>query len=94
MQVAGFVPMDEQWAAKVADVAASPVDCMVIHGEGDQLITLERSQLLQRTLGPACKLVYTHAGGHLIPSASGAFKQQLVSFAQPYMQSLNPTLSA
>ena len=82
------MPMDEQWAPKVAQLADSPVEYMLVHGEADQLISLERSQLLQRTLGPACKQMFVHPGGHMIPSASGAFKQQLVSFVQPHMQAL------
>ena len=76
--------MDAAWAPKVAELADSPVSCMVVHGESDQLITLERSQLLQQTLGSACKQTYIHPGGHLIPSASGAFRQQLLSFVQPF----------
>ena len=80
LQVAGFVPHDPAWAARLAVVAAAKVPCMVVHGLEDQLVTAERSERLQRELGPALGAVHIHKGAHFIPSGSGQFKQDLLEF--------------
>ena len=80
MQAAGFLPRDPQWAAEVSTVARIPVKSMVVHGQSDRLVPIERSQQLQTAMGAACSLTYVHPGGHMVPTASGDFKRLLMDF--------------
>ena len=87
---AGFLPRDAACAGLIRRRKAGGVPVLVVTGEQDRLVPRERSDALVRALqgieeGEAilrssAAREYLHPGGHLLPTCSGAFKQELVGF--------------
>jgi Serine hydrolase (FSH1) len=76
--VAGFMPRDKQLCAEVAGGGIWASALHVI-GASDQIIPRDRSD----ELAAACRgdvRVHVHTGGHLVPTCTGALKQDLVAF--------------
>lgn len=80
LQAAGFLPRDPDWAAVVSTVASLQTRTLVVHGQRDMLVPLERSQQLQESMGACCTQTYLHSGGHMVPTCSGDFKRLLFGF--------------
>ena len=80
-QIAGFLPRDPHWAESIAR-STSAIPVIVIHGEADALIPMNRSEDLQTALqkGNSCVKRMSHPGAHMVPSCSHDFKQELQSF--------------
>ena len=79
LQVSGFLPKDDAFAAALAAARVS-TPSLFIHGEADQLVPLERCRELQQTFDAQSCSLLTHAGGHFVPNCTGVVKQQLVEF--------------
>ncbi|KAL6760299.1 alpha/beta-hydrolase [Haematococcus lacustris] len=77
--IAGFVPRDAEYAARLSRRPVA-VPCLMVYGEADQLVPEERCRALAACFQPDLVRVYGHPGAHMVPSCSGAFKQALLSF--------------
>ena len=75
--VSGFMPRD---ATLSAELRARGVAMPALHvlGAADGIIPRERSEELAACCGAA--RVHVHPGGHFMPTCSGAFKQEVLSF--------------
>ncbi|KAG1662004.1 hypothetical protein FOA52_012175 [Chlamydomonas sp. UWO 241] len=77
--IAGFLPRDPSFCALVT--AARPsVPTLFVYGTSDALVPPTRSQELIAAFDPSTSRVFQHAGAHLSPTCSGAFKTALTDF--------------
>jgi predicted esterase len=77
--VAGFIPLDEALAARVEGAAPMPHAVLSVSGDADALVGRERVQRLAGCFDPARARLFTHPGGHGIPS-NAAFRQAVREF--------------
>ena len=84
--VAGFVPHDDALAARVEGAAPLPHAVLSVSGDADALVSRERVQRLASCFDPSRARMFTHPGGHGIPS-NAAFRQAVRDFIA---ESTNP----
>lgn len=75
--VSGFVPHDPRYAA-VLHQHPPRVRSLHVMGENDALVPRGRGEQLVGAFSEA--EVYVHEGGHMVPTCSGRWKEQLVAF--------------
>jgi predicted esterase len=80
-QVAGFFPRDQRWA-EVLEGGSADIPLLLIHGESDKLVPLERSLDLEAALKLGNRKVkrVSHPGAHMMPSCSQGIKVELQHF--------------
>lgn len=78
--VGGFLPRDESYAAVIVNAGPLGVRSLHVTGSNDTLVPVERSAALWECFEEEFRTVYEHAGGHMVPTCSGEFKQAMVEF--------------
>ena len=81
LQIAGFLPRDPKWSDEV-ECSHSSIPILIIHGEGDALIPMKRSEDLEQGLRKGHRLLnrISHPGAHMVPSCSQELKQKVQTF--------------
>ena len=85
MQAGAFLPRDQKYASWLEGSSIS-VPSLVIHGECDQLVPLERSTALTQHWKQAKLEKFVHAGGHMMPTCTGKFRDSLRTFLTTQQQ--------
>lgn len=78
---AGFLPNDARLAQQMLDRAPIPSDVVTsvwVSGDGDEIITTERSKAAAEVFEAA--VFHRHPGGHMVPSTRGELKTLLADF--------------
>ena len=78
---AGFLPNDARLAKQMLDRAPIPSDVVTsvwVSGDGDEIITTERSKAAAEVFEAA--VFHVHPGGHMVPSTRGELKTLLADF--------------
>ncbi len=85
VQAGAFMPRDLEYASWLEGSCIS-VPSLVIHGECDQLVPLERSTALTQHWDQAQLENFVHAGGHMMPTCTGDFRDSLRTFLTKQQQ--------
>jgi predicted esterase len=78
--VSAFMPRDEACAARIRTAAPIPISSLHVHGTSDALVSRTRSEDLWKNFEAKKRRVYEHSGGHMVPTCSGLWKEELVEF--------------
>lgn len=75
----GFLPRDARWAKNLTE---RELACASFHayGSADALVPPERSAALADHFAPGSRTVHVHEKGHLIPTCTGPFRDDLHEF--------------
>ena len=85
VQAGAFLPRDQEHASWLDGTCIS-VPSLVIHGESDQLVPRERSTALTQHWDQAKLEAFIHAGGHMMPTCTGEFRDSLRTFLTKQQQ--------
>mmetsp|Transcript_6014 Transcript_6014/g.15745 ORF Transcript_6014/g.15745 Transcript_6014/m.15745 type:complete len:250 (+) Transcript_6014:139-888(+) len=77
--VGGFLPRDPAYAAAITKSKIC-IPTLHIYGQGDKLVSTERSKALMGAFDSELAEVYEHPGGHMVPTCTGEFKRVICDF--------------
>ncbi|MEW5301743.1 MAG: hypothetical protein WDW36_004581 [Sanguina aurantia] len=80
IMIAGFVPKDPCYEGVLSRASSSSIPALFVQGLADTAVTPERGQDLLQKFNPAVASSFTHPGGHMVPTATGLFKDTLLGF--------------
>eukprot|EP00882_Tetradesmus_deserticola_P004885 GHRQ01005148.1.p1 GENE.GHRQ01005148.1~~GHRQ01005148.1.p1 ORF type:complete len:317 (+),score=116.84 GHRQ01005148.1:352-1302(+) len=89
---AGFLPRDPEYAA-LLESAKVDVPTLFVMGASDALIPPARSHALMDTFDQRTADMFEHPGAHMVPTCTGEFKQQMVSFLGRFDSDASGTVS-
>ena len=78
--VSGFLPRDETQASVLCEASPIIVNSLHVAGEQDELVTCVRSADLWNCFDPSKRSIFLHDGRHMVPTCTGKFKTELLSF--------------